>query len=293
MSVQLAASRFLSLMTVAAALAAAPSPITAQMPATRADSMRQAARHDSDGETGRARSLYRRLVDSAPDPAAKAEAQRALAMSYAFDADCANAVRHEEEVIAYWKTREQAEPQNAFYQQGQMANEVARVCLDAGDLDAAERYYRLGAELGQREPEPRTHARSLWNYRLAHALGRIAARRGQKAEALKQVAEARRILDSDSAMAAQQGRFFPYLVGYVALYSGDLATAEAELTKAIAISENQTDPFIPMLLATVYEKRGQRDRAKALYQTAYDLATGHNGPAAHVRPNARKKLAAM
>ena len=139
---------------------AAPTAAT-QAATSRADSMRQAARHDSEGETAQARALYQRLVDSAPDPAAKAAAQRAMAMSYAFDADCANAVRMEEQVIAYWVTREQAEPQNAFYQQGEMANEAARVCIDAGDIDTAERLYRRGTELGQREPAPRTHARSL------------------------------------------------------------------------------------------------------------------------------------
>ena len=77
-------------------------------------------------------------------------------MSYAFDADCANTVKYEEMVIAYWKTREQAEPQNAFYQQGEMANEAARVCIDAGQLDIAEKYYRKGSELGLKEPSPKT-----------------------------------------------------------------------------------------------------------------------------------------
>ena len=94
-------------------------------------------------------------------------------------------------------------------------------------------------------------------------------------------------------MAAQQRRFFPYLVGYVALYTGDLATAEAELMKAMAMPDNQRDPFMPMLLASVYEKQGHRDKAKALYQKAYDMATSHNPPAAHVRPSARRKLASM
>ncbi len=51
-------------------------------------------------------------------------------------------------VIDYWKTREQAEPQNAFYQQGEMANEAARVCIDVGKLDEAERWYKAGRELG-------------------------------------------------------------------------------------------------------------------------------------------------
>ena len=38
----------------------------------------------------------------------------------------------EEQVIAYWATRREAEPQNAFYQQGEMANEAGRVCIDNG-----------------------------------------------------------------------------------------------------------------------------------------------------------------
>jgi tetratricopeptide (TPR) repeat protein len=199
-------------------------------------------------------------------------------------------VKYEEMVIAYWKTREREEPQNAHYQQGEMANEAARVCIDAGHLDVAEKYYRLGSELGLREPEPKTHPKSLWDYRLHHALARLAARRGRAAEAQQHVAAARAALDSDTAMARQQERFFPYLVGYVALYSSDLKTAEAELTKAIAMRGNDRDPFMHILLADTYEKLGRQDRAKALYQKAYDLATSHNPPAAFARPFARKKL---
>jgi Flp pilus assembly protein TadD len=193
-------------------------------------------------------------------------------------------------VIDYWKTREQEEPQNAFYQQGEMANETARVCLDAGDIDTAERMYRLGSELGNKEPEPRTHPRSLWDYRLHHALGRIAARRGDKAEAERQVEAARRALDGDPEMAGPQERFFPYLVGYVALYTGDLAKAEAELTKALEVRGNDRDPFMHALLAMTYEKQGRDAEARATYQKAYDLATGHNPPAAFTRPFARSKL---
>src|ERR1019366_6882345 len=119
-------------------LLAAPSIALAQRggPRTpRADSLREASRLDSEGSTPQARAILQRLIDGAPDPAAKAESQRALAMSYAFDGDCASAAKSEELVIAYWITREQAEPQNAFYQEGEMANEAARVCIDAGDFN--------------------------------------------------------------------------------------------------------------------------------------------------------------
>ena len=253
---------------------------------------REAGRLDSEGKTAEARVIIQRLIDEAPDAQARAAAQRFMAMSYGFDGDCANAVKYEQMVIAFWVTREAEEPQNAFYQQGEMANEAARVCIDAGDLDAAEKWYREGARLGNREPEPRTHPKSLWDFRTAHALARIAARRGNQAEAERQIAEARRALASDTAMAREQERYLPYLVGYVALYTGDLAKAEAYLTRALAIRGNQNDPFQHYLLGLTYEKQGQAAKAREYFQLAYDKATAHNPPAAFTRPAARKQLAA-
>jgi len=252
--------------------------------------LREVGKLDTEGRSPEARARFQQMIDTARTPAARAAAQRRMAMSYAFDGDCPNAVKYEEMVIAYWKTRETEEPQNAFYQQGEMANEAARVCIDVGDLNTAEKYYRLGSELGLKEPDPKTHPKSLWDYRLYHALARLAARRGNAAEAKLHVDAARRSLASDTAMAAQQERFFPYLVGYVALYTNDLRTAEAELTKSVALRGNDRDPFMHVLLATTYERLGQQDKAKALYQKAYDLATSHNPPAAYARPFARKKL---
>ncbi|MGH7668292.1 MAG: hypothetical protein ACRENQ_02265 [Gemmatimonadaceae bacterium] len=252
--------------------------------------MRDAAQLDIDGKTAQARAIYQSVLDTVSVAATRADVQRAMAMSYAFDGDCANTLKYEQMVIDYWKTREQAEPQNAFYQEGEMANEGARVCIDVGDLDAAEQWYRKGYALGTSEPAPQTHPKSLWDYRLAHALGRIAARRGDKAEAERQIADARRALDGDSAMAAQQERFFPYLVGYVALYTGDLKTAETEFSKMLAMRGNQNDPFMTYLLALTYEKLGDREKADGLYRKAYELARAHNPPAAFVRPLVRKKL---
>jgi tetratricopeptide (TPR) repeat protein len=211
-------------------------------------------------------------------------------MSYGFEGDCANTMRYEQMVIEYWKTREAAEPQNAFYQEGEMANEGARVCVDAGDLDTGEHWYRLGAALGLKEPGNQTHPKSLWDYRLAHALGRIAARRGDAAEARRQIAAARQALDGDPEMAQQQERFFPYLTGYVALYLGDLKTAEADLTRTLGLQGNQNDPFMRCLLGMTYEKLGRADEAKAVYAQAYRQATAHNPPSAFARRFVRKTL---
>ena len=281
---------------IALACAASPVLLMAQgtpgaPPSPRADSNRTASRLDTEGQTSKAREIFQKLIDGAPDAAARAASQRAMAMSYAFDGDCKNTAKYEEMVIAYWVTREQAEPQNAFYQQGEMANEAARVCIDAGDLAMAEVYYHRGSELGLKEPAPKTHPKSLWDFRLEHAMARLSARRGNKSAAEQHVALARKALDSDSAMAAAQERFFPYLVGYVALYTGDLKGAEAEFGKALAIPGNQRDPFTHSLLGMTYEKLGQSEKAREYYQKAYDLSTGHNPPAAFTRPFARTKLA--
>jgi tetratricopeptide (TPR) repeat protein len=281
---------------IALALAAlAPSTLIAQQqsdqpPTPTQPKTREAMQLDSRGQHVEARAIFQQLIDSATTPQARAAARRRMAMSYGFEGNCSKAIEYEELVIAYWKTREAAEPQNAFYQQGEMANEAARVCIDAGDLDRAERMYRRGSELGNKEPEPRTHSPSLWDYRLHHALARIAARRGKKAEAEEHVASARRALDADSAMARQQERFYPYLTGYVALYTGDLPRAEAELTRALTIQQNQNDPFMHALLGMTYEKQGREAEARAAFEKSYAAATSHNPPAAFSRPFARKKL---
>jgi len=257
------------------------------------NSQQAAAMLDNLGATADARKVFQRVIDAATEPAAKANAQRGMAMSYAFDGDCRNTVKYEQMVIAYWQTQEQAQPQNAFYQEGEMANEAARVCIDSGDLETAEQWYRKGTEFGLKEPEPKRNPASLWNFRLEHALGRLAARRGNKAEAAKHVAAARKILDGDSAMAAQQERFYPYLVGYVALYTGDFKTAETEFTKMLSLPGNTNDPFMICLLGMTDERMGNQAKADETYRKAAAALSpnGHNPPAAFARPFLRKKLA--
>lgn len=269
----------------------APSLLWSQASNPAQELRRQAIALDGNGKGAEARVIWQRLIDSASEAPARASAQRRMAMSWGFEGNCANAIRYHTMVIDYWMTRETAEPQNAFYQQGEMANESARVCIDAGDLDNAQRYYRLGTERGNREPEPRTHPRSLWDFRLAHAEARIAARRGNKAEAEKQLALARKALDSDPKMAEAQERFLPYLVGYVALYTGDLATAARQFDAALAIEQNQGDPFLTYLQALTHETMGHADMATDVYEKAYQQAEGnHNPPAAFVRREVPKKI---
>jgi len=230
------------------------------------------------GRTKEAKTYFDRAVELAETPAAKANARRALAMSYAFDNDCAHAAKLEEEVAADWVKA------HDFFRAGEVLNEGARVCIEAGAFDTAEKLYTRGEEMGLMEPDISKTRIALWNFRSEHALARLAARRGQADVAKTHVAKARAILDANPDMAKDQEIFYPYLTGYVAFYTGDAKTALADLQKA-----RQDDPFIQVLMAQAYEKLGDREAAKALYQKAAST-TAHNPPAAYARPFAMKKL---
>ena len=100
------------------------------------------------GRGADARKAFQKAIDLGATPAAKANAERAMAMSYAFESDCQDTARYEQMVFDYWVTRTSADPHNAYYQQGEMADEAARVCIDSGDLDTAYKYYKMGYEAG-------------------------------------------------------------------------------------------------------------------------------------------------
>jgi tetratricopeptide (TPR) repeat protein len=239
---------------------------------------------DLEGKAAEARAQFQKAIDAAPTPQAKANAQRSMAMSYAFSGDCKNAAKYEQMVIDYWVTQESEQPGNAFYQEGEMANEAARVCIDSGDLETAAQWYQKGHDLGRKEPNISADRKALWEFRLEHAKARIAARRGNKAEAQKHVAAAQAALDSMTELRGQQSSFFPYLTGYVALYTGDYRTALADLQKA-----NQNDPFIQCLLGMTYEKLGEKEKAMDCYRKAA-ATRAHNPPAAFAKPFATKKV---
>lgn len=228
------------------------------------------------GRGEEARKYFSKAMEAAKTPEAKASAARAMAMSWAFEANCGKTLESEKQGFDF------AAEKKDFFRQGEIANEAARVCLDSGDLDAAYKWYKTGHDTGLMEPNIAPARRDLWEFRWEHAQARIAARRGDKAEAQKHVAAAKAILDKGTN--PEQKQFFPYLKGYVELYTGDYKSALEDLQQA-----NQDDAFIQALIAQTYEKLGDKTKAVEYYGKAAK-ATSHNPPAAYAVPLSRKKL---
>lgn len=219
------------------------------------------------GRGEEARKHFETAIESAPNEQIMAIAERAMAMSYAFEGNCAKAGEYEQKVFDYYVSK------NDFFQQGEIADEAARVCIDTGDLDAAEKWYRTGHDAGLREPKISDARKDLWEFRWEHALARLAARRGNFDEADKAVAAAKAALDKGTN--PQQAAFFPYLVGYVAFYRGDYKTALENFQKS-----NPNDPFIQCMIAQTYEKLGDKDKAQEFFRKAAST-TAHNPPGAY------------
>lgn len=269
--------RLCTIIFLSLALSTAPSTLVAQGPGSQDPLLRQGQQKDLAGQYADARKDFATALETASTPRARGAALRSMAMSYAFEGNCKEATKYESQLY------EMNLADQDFFNAGEIADELARVCIDAGDLDAASTWYRKGHDAGLRESNITPARTDLWNFRWEHAQARIAARRGDKAGVQSHVAAAKAILDKGTN--PDQAQFFPYLTGYVALYTGNFAEALADLLKA-----NPDDPFIQCLIAQTYEHLGDQAKATEFYRKALTASNAHNPPNAYARPLAKRKL---
>lgn len=230
---------------------------------------------DLKGNYTEARQHLAKALEIAPADS-KQQALRAMAMSYAFEGNAAEAAKFEQQVFdARVSTHD-------FTGAGEIANELARIFLESGDTATAYKWYQSGYETAQRKPDLTVADKNLWIFRWENAQARIAVRSGKTDEAQQHIAAAKAALDK--ANNPDQARFFPYLTGYVAFYTGDYKTAIADLQKA-----DQRDPLILALLAESYEKSGDPSQAADYYRKVL-TSSAHNPTNAFARPLAKKKL---
>ena len=232
---------------------------------------------DLKGDYSQAQESLQKAIDVAPD-AGKIQALRTIAVSYAFQCNTAEVAKYEQQ--AYDKQM----AAGSFVAAAGTADELARIYLECGDPDNAQKWYQTGHDTALRDTRLTDAEKDLWAFRWENAQARIAARRGQKAEAQQHVAAAKAIIDKGTN--PDQAQFVPYLEGYVAFYGGDYPSAISDLQKA-----NQKDPFILVLMAQAYEKWGDQKNAMDYYRKVLQI-NAHSPTNAFARPLAQKKVAA-
>jgi tetratricopeptide (TPR) repeat protein len=208
---------------------------------------------------------------------AKVQALTAMAVSYVFECKTDEAAKF------YQRVFDASSAAQDLDGAASTATALGRVFLECGDFDKAEQWYKTASETAQRIPKLSTEAIDLWAFRMQHAEGRLAARRGRFDAARAHAAEAKRILDKGTN--PDQAPQYPYLLGYIDYYAKNYDAALKGLAAA-----DQRDPFILGLMAAAADKLGQKDLAREYYQKVL-ATTAHSINEAFARPAARKYLA--
>ncbi len=249
------------------ALAADPTMVAAHLGAGRT--------LDLTGQHAEARRHFASAIELAA-PAAKAQAQTAMAVSYAFEGKAADAATFYERVFAARLAEGNANSATGT------ANAMARVYLESGDLANAEKWYRTGYDTSKQIPKLTPAQTDLWEMRWLHAQARMAARRGNTADARRHAAALKSLLDKGEN--EDERPQLQYLLGYIALEAGEYDTAIAELEKA-----NVNDSFVLGLMARAYEKKANTAKATEYYRKVM-AATTHSINTAFSQQWARKYL---
>lgn len=230
---------------------------------------------DLKGDYSAARQALQKAIDIAPANG-KVRALRTMAVSYAFTGDATKAGKYEDQAYQLQFAA------NDLSGAAGTADEAARIYLENGDLDNAQVWYTKGHSTALSDPKLTEADKDLWAFRWESAQARLAARRGNKAEAQQHLAAAKAAIDKGTN--PDQAQFVPYVEGYVAFYGGDYATAVGDLQKA-----SQKDPFILVLLAQAFEKSGDQKNAMDYYHKVLQIYA-HNPTVAFARPLAQKKV---
>lgn len=230
---------------------------------------------DLKGDYAAAREHLNQAIEAGTSDS-KLQAQRAMAISYVFAGDPFSAGESEKPVLESRLAR------NDSVGAAETCNELGRIYLEANDPDHAYKWYKMGYETVIHKPDLSEADKNLWIFRWESAQARIAARRGKGEEAQPHIVAAKAALDK--ANNPEQMRFYPYLTGYVAFYTGDFKTAISELQKA-----DQHEPLNLVLLGQAYEKSGDAAQAKNYYRKVLEI-NSHSPTNAFARPLAKKKL---
>lgn len=235
---------------------------------------------DLKGQYAEAHNFLKQAVDVAPRGQPRNQARAALALSYVFQGDVAEAVRQQQAV------REQQLADGDLTGAAASARAIGRMLLEAGDTANGRKWYELGYDEWRPKPDAPESERLLWELRRRHMGARVSAREGR-------IDEARRLLGEFEALMAKRNRrdednaIYRWVAGYVAFYAKDYARAVSELAQG-----NLNDPFILNMLGQAYEAQGNLANAREYYQRTVE-SNVHTLQNAIARPIAKARLAAL
>jgi tetratricopeptide (TPR) repeat protein len=230
---------------------------------------------DLEGKHDAARRHFEEAVRVADDEE-RNTALTSLGVSYAFESKPDEAARYYQRAF---DAQLQADDRGGA---AGLANALGRIYLESGNLQRAEQWYTSGYEISKKIPELPASQAALWEMRWHHALGRIAARRGDAAAAATHAAQVKSLLDKGGN--ENQRVFYPYMLGYIAFFAKQYRPAIDELLKG-----DQSDPFVLGLIAQSYQKLNDRPKAEEYYRKVM-ASTSHSINSAFARPLARAFL---
>ncbi|MDP1571305.1 MAG: tetratricopeptide repeat protein [Vicinamibacterales bacterium] len=235
---------------------------------------------DLKGQYAEAHTFLQQAVDVAPRGQQRNQALANLALSYVFQGDIAQALRHLVSV------REQQLADGDVTGAAASARTIGRILLETGDAAGGRKWYELGYEEWKPKPDAPESELLLWELRWRHMRARVSAREGR-------IDEARQLLGEFEALMAKRGRqdednaIYRWVAGYVAFYAKDYARAIAELAQG-----NLNDPFILHMMGMAYDAQGNTANAREYYQRTIE-SNVHTLNNALVRPKARARLAEL
>ncbi|HTM02271.1 MAG TPA: tetratricopeptide repeat protein [Vicinamibacterales bacterium] len=231
---------------------------------------------DLKGSYSEAREHFAKAIELATDDGSRDQALRMMGVSWTFVGDARQATPFFKRVF------DRRVAAGDFAGAAEEANEIGRVLLELGDVNGAQQWYRTGFDTARRDVKQSAGDRDLATLRWAHAQARIAIRRGNRAEAQRQMTVVKSLVDKGAN--PDQRVQYPYLAGYVAFYAKDYKRAVAELRQA-----DQADPFILLLTAESYDQLGDASHARDYYRKVLS-SNSHAVNNALARPVALRKL---
>jgi tetratricopeptide (TPR) repeat protein len=228
------------------------------------------------GRYAEAQQHIRKSIEVAKDAEAKTQAARAMAVSFAFERKPAEAAKYEKQIFNSHLAA------GNYTRAAEIGDELARIYLECGHLDQAYDWYQRAYNTALKKSGITAQDKDLWGFRWEAGQARVAARRGEKEVAAKEVIAAKAFVDR--LRDPQQQAFVPYLSGYLAFYAKNYPEAITELKNA-----NPKDLFVLDSLARAYERSGQASEAVRVSNDILKINT-HNIANAFARPTAKRIL---